>query len=642
MTYQSTFTSLDTATLGDVATWAEAVGESRHAKYELLKIPARMGLADDDIGMIPADIPHFDAVIVDTAYGSVSHADDLEATRRRGNSRVRALLERFYAAHGSAKPAGVSATYDPVIDAVKAREGFVDEGADFTTSTHKALYALRSRCQVSLNDLDQTEIDRVFREASVEKRRALARGVNLLNRLMRGQNQWPDLVPLLPRDLLKVPKTSDRAERILWSSLPDVLRADAEDVFREVLLTPADLAAWIKSQMEAGLASAEIDRLVAERVRDRGRRPKNSKTAISGYKGAVTWLFRLHKQQGADAEVSDLRDLMTRERIVSAVDDQIARSTASLHLKDPSKSQTLAGRLTNLRTVARHGLHDAEIVAHIDVLKVAYHEYIVTPKEMTEEADQTCRMLQMRPDLAARFVNAPAELARRAEEAIAEAKAAGDTEAEDAALRLFAAAALCAIQVSRPLRTSNLIGLRHRASPEIGRNLTWVQKKRHAEIRFFKGEIKNDRDVTVHVVGADAKILWDWLATHRKRFVELRKLPDTPFVFPGMASPRHVKDAIRLPEGCMSPATMAEVWALGDEKVGLGISPHACRHAIATLILAVEPGNYAKAASVLGDTEETVRAHYGRDSGEQAARAVRAALLARHPDVFKRMKGRSS
>jgi integrase len=132
------------------------------------------------------------------------------------------------------------------------------------------------------------------------------------------------------------------------------------------------------------------------------------------------------------------------------------------------------------------------------------------------------------------------------------------------------------------------------------------------------------------------------MEVHRKRFIELRKMPDGPYIFPGLARPRFVKDAIRLPDGCMSPATMAEIWALGDERIGLGISPHECRHAIATLILAVEPGNFAKAAAVLGDDEETVRRHYGRDSGEQAAKAVRSALLARHPDIFKRMKGRLS
>ena len=639
MSHQGNITTGSEATLGEVLTWATAAGEDSYAIYELRKVPARMGMADADIGLIPADLVHYHHVIAETPYGAVSNAKNLETARRRGNSRLGSLLERFHAAHGTAKPEGVAATYDPVIEAVRDREGFPDEGAEFATSTHKALYALRSRCRVPLGALDQTEVDRVFREATTEKRRALRRAIHLLDRLRRGHNRWPEIASLLPSEALSVPKTTDRAERILWTSLPEEFRREANDVFREVLLTPADLAEWINAQMEAGTPSVEIDRLVIERVKDRGRRPKNSKSAIAGYKAAVTWLVRRHKQQvGSLAALPQLRDLMSRELITSAIDDQIARSDASRNLKDASKSQTLASRLTGLRTIARHGLHDDEIVAHIDVLKVAYHEYIVTPKEMTEDADQTCRMLQNRPDLAARFVNAPQDLARRAREAIAEAKAAGDDEREDAALRLFAAAVQHAIQASRPLRTSNLIALRHRGSREIGGNITWIEKGKHAELRFLKGEIKNDQAVTVHVLGEDAQILWDWIEVHRKRFLELRSLPDSAYVFPGTARPRFVKDAIKMPAGCMAPATMAEVWALGDERIGLGISPHACRHAIATLILAVEPGNFAKAAAVLGDTEETVRRHYGRDSGEQAAKSVRAALLSRHPDIFKQMK----
>lgn len=641
MTFQGRMTSGQSATCGDVLSWARSVGEKRDAIYELLKVPARMGMADDDIGLIPADLAHFHHVIAKTPYGMVSNARDLETARQRGNSRLGKLLERFDTAHGTVKPAGVAASFDPVIEAVKEREGFTDEGADFPTSRHKSLFALRARCHVSLDKLDQAEVDRVFREATTEKRRALRRAINLLGELQRGHNRWPEIMPFLPAAELSVSKTSDRAERLLWSSLPEAFRREAEGVFREVLLTPADLAAWITEQMEAGVASADINRVVYERVKGRGRRPKNSKTAIAGYKGAVTWLVRQHKQQvGSFDTLCGLRDLMGRDLITVAIDDQIARSDASPQLKDASKSQTLSNRLTNLRTIARHGLHDPEIVAHIDVLKVAYHDYIVTPQQLTEEADQTCRMLQHRPDLAARFVNAPSTLARDAEAALAEAAAAGDQEKEDAGLRLYAAAALHAIQASRPLRTSNLIALRYRGSTEIGGNVTWIKRGEHAELRFLRGEIKNDQVVTVHVLGEDARILWTWMEVHRKRFLELRDLPDSPYVFPGAARPRFVKDAIALPDGCMAPATMAEVWALGDERIGLGISPHACRHAVATLILAVEPGNFAKAASVLGDTEETVRRHYGRDSGEQAARAVRAALLDRHPDIFRRMKGK--
>lgn len=55
------------------------------------------------------------------------------------------------------------------------------------------------------------------------------------------------------------------------------------------------------------------------------------------------------------------------------------------------------------------------------------------------------------------------------------------------------------------------------------------------------------------------------------------------------------------------------------------------------LVLASESGNYAKAASILGDTEETVRKHYGCDSGRAAAAEVRQALLAHDPDPLKKM-----
>ena len=76
-----------------------------------------------------------------------------------------------------------------------------------------------------------------------------------------------------------------------------------------------------------------------------------------------------------------------------------------------------------------------------------------------------------------------------------------------------------------------------------------------------------------------------------------------------------------------------------DKIIGINLTPHEPRHSVATLILAIEPGNFAKVASVLGDTEETARRHYGRDSGEAAAREVRAALKLRHPAIFRKLKG---
>jgi len=221
---------------------------------------------------------------------------------------------------------------------------------------------------------------------------------------------------------------------------------------------------------------------------------------------------------------------------------------------------------------------------------------------------------------------------------IERARANSDEDAEDRALRLYAAAAMQAIQLSRPLRTSNIIRVRHRSALGSPGNIVWIQDRKKAEITFLPGEIKNDIKVVITVLDNDAEILWKWQKELRARFVELRKLPDSPYLFPGKASPRLVKDKISLPAGCVSPSTMAEMWALGDAQLGLGLTPHQCRHAVATLVLALEPGNYAKAASILGDTEDTVRKHYGCDSGQAAAAEVRQALLAHHPDLFKKMK----
>lgn len=352
----------------------------------------------------------------------------------------------------------------------------------------------------------------------------------------------------------------------------------------------------------------------------------------------MTWLWRAVDDRDRSETSTNLADLMTRENLEGACEDQIQRSDSSLTLKDPKLSQTLNGRLTNLRTVAGHGLCRPEIVALIDLMKLSYWEYIVTPKQMTDDAEHTCKVLRDNPQIAAKFVRGPYLLADQAMADIERARANSDEDAEDRALRLYAAAAMQAIQLSRPLRTSNIIRVRHRGVPGVPGNIVWIRDRKKAEITFLPGEIKNDIKVVITVLDNDAEILWKWQNELRARFVELRKLPGSPYLFPGKASPRLVKDKVSLPAGCVSPSTMAEMWALGDAQLGLGLTPHQCRHAVATLVLALEPGNYAKAASILGDTEDTVRKHYGCDSGQAAAAEVRQALLAHHPDLFKKMK----
>jgi hypothetical protein len=644
MTYLNIQTATFSHSLADVINWAEAEGRSMGPTYEALKIPGRMGMIDEDIGLIPGDLEYFEKKIASLPFAKVSNSNDLEKTRRTSNSRVRNLLRAYEKSHGPAAGPAVSchrSSYTALIKWVKEREGFVAQGAAFSTSTHKSLFSLRARVEVPLEQLGQANIDKVFAVATVEKRKSLEKAVRLLNELRGLHNTFPELRDMLPNTAFTLPKTSDRAERIVWTSFPERFRTNAEAVFAETLATPQDLAAWAEQQMAAGRPSQDIDREIGEKSAKRGRKPKNTTNARAGYQQAITWLARPQKNaEGNFAHLSTLEDLMARDAIERAIIDQIDRSQRSLLLKDPDKSQTLGGILTNLNTLAKHGLRDPEIVAHMSILKVAHHEFVVTPKEMTEEADHTCRMLRDRPHLAAAFVHAPTTISSKASELREKAVLKGDDGAEDCALRMFASAVAHGLQLSRPLRTSNLISLRYKSSLECAGNITWIKKKTHAELRFKKGEIKNDEAITMHVMGGDAKLLWDWMEIYRPRFLKLRGLPDSPYVFPGSAQPRLLKRNVTLPIGAMAPSTFAELWALGHGIVDLGIDPHKCRHAVATLILAIEPGNFAKVASVLGDTEATVRRHYGKDSGEAAAVSVRAALLAHHPEVFKVMKGK--
>ena len=242
------------------------------------------------------------------------------------------------------------------------------------------------------------------------------------------------------------------------------------------------------------------------------------------------------------------------------------------------------------------------------------------------------------PQLAATFVHAPSRLSAISAR---ELEVASNRIALERALRLSACAAAYAIQVSRALRPANLFMTRRSATPGCARNLIWLVEKKHAEIHYSGKEVKNGQPVTVNVQGEDARVLWEWDRVHRPQLMEIRGLETSPYLFPGAAGPRLRKPELRLPAGCMSASAILELWDLGDRHLGLGLTPHQCRHALATLMLAVRPGDFAGVSSVLANTEEVARRHYGKDSGEAAALAVREALLSQHPDIFSRLQKRN-
>ncbi|OOY07011.1 hypothetical protein [Thioclava sp. F36-7] len=633
------------ASLADVLAWAKESNQSYDAIRELEKVPARLAMIDDDIGMIPADLGYFDRHIAPSSYGPVARrAKDLAKSRSTGNSRVRALLRRFHEAQAGAGPerAGRS-DWDRLIELVQAHEGFAEEGARFAHGRHRSLFVLRARANCAPQDLDQSEIERISGEISASTRKSLRKALRLLAELRVEMLDDPDLRDLLPADALRNPRPSGRATRIVWDSLPLAFRNSVASAILTCLAQPEDLVADARDRMAAGEDAVKVLAELEEATGQSGRRlPTNLSAAESGYQSAIAWLVRAAEEEGLSRDdLTDLASLMTYPFLDAACRQQIARSEASDALRDPKSSQTLKARLTSLRTLAAHGLRDPSILATVDVVRKLHAEHVVEPgKQKDPEAERVCKILQRSPEAAARFVNAPSLIAEHAETEISAARASGSKAREISALRRYEAAVLAAIQLSRPVRPENLIRLRYRGSEGASGHLTWVKKKSHAELRFPVGEVKNDRTVTVHVMGADAAILWRWMTEYRARFLELRGIPDTPYVIPGTAKPRLVRKGLTLPDGCLAPSSFADLWRMGTAVVGLDLNPHQARHAVATLVLAIYPGNFALVAAILGDTEETVRKHYGRDSGEQAAVQMRNVLLAKHPAIFRQLKKR--
>jgi len=314
---------------------------------------------------------------------------------------------------------------------------------------------------------------------------------------------------------VSIPAGSSRAAPIAWDSLPAAFRDSCETVFRRAIANPADMVAEARARIAAGEDPLAVHRELEKRNRKRGKGPGNDEVAREQYRRAVTWLVRAAEARGTPrVTLGAITDVMTFDIIDAAAQDQIARSRSADDLKDPETSQTLHNRLLPLRIIARHGLRSKKLVKAIKLVQKLHKPCIVEPgrDSLVEEIDEYCRQLQRTPSMATALVNAPATIARKAEAELETARAAGHAGRELSALRLYMAAVMFAIQMSRPMRTSNLIRVRHRSCGTAKGNLTWIAKGEHAELRFPPGEIKNKATVTVHVVDEDGDAEQPWFA----------------------------------------------------------------------------------------------------------------------------------
>ncbi|WP_157933061.1 hypothetical protein [Roseovarius salinarum] len=641
--------------LKDVEEWGEANGESDDTMRSLRRVPARLGLLDADLASISANPVRYDREVAGRGYALVSRAKNIEKNGRREDSRVRALLKRFQAAHLGIVPQNriVRARYDALVELIEANEGKPGSGKRWNIGRHRSLCALRARATVAPESLTQEEIDRIGREMSADKRKGLRKTVVFLNELARLTNEIPELHEFLPPLQLAPPAGSSWARRMDWDGLPEAFRASFDAAADACVAGEEDLAEAMLARIEAGEDPETVMAEADERGTQEERQVGKPTAAREQYRLAVTWLVRVWENQGNDVDaLTDIRELFQKPMIEAAIKDQIARSRNALDLRDPLSSTTLKTRLTSLRTLAKRGLEDMKALAVIRFLQAQHYD--VPRKKLAKtgeesgvfmEIDRIFANLRQRPELANIWSNAPRRIADAARDKIETARLKKNCGQELTALRMFAGAAAYAVQMSRPMRPECLRHGRIASCGEVHSNLVRTAPgEKLFTFRFAPWEIKNDRWVTVEVVGADAEILREWIETWRPRMIELQKLDkNNVYLFPGTAQPKREEgDPVGLPKGSYSTSAFLELWRDSSKVLGVHETPHRMRHVVALLILALRPGDYAFVSTVLGNTPDVAEKHYGRDDGQAAAREARAAMLAAHPDLFNQLNRRLS
>ena len=488
--------------------------------------------------------------------------------------------------------------------------------------------------------------NRLTAEMRPSSRKMLCKSIAFLNELQT-VGDVPGLRDRLPRVNLTVPPVSPRARRIHWGDLPAPLRASFDAAAATLCRDGDDLAADLIARIEAGedpdAVLAEGDALARMGVGS----ARDPEAATERYRSRIRWLVRSYDDMGRDVSaLQDVRELLTAEVVSSAITDHITRAREGHGLMDPVASATLTSMLRPLARFARHGLRDPVCGAVIDLLRV---QHVVIPRRRRSIADagelmvvdSIAAQLNRSPQMGVAFAHGPQRLAHLGEHQLAEAHRSGSKRAETSALFTVMAAVMCAIQMSRPQRTSALQYLRNKSTTSLSSNLIRASDD---VLRFEMAswESKSNKPLLLSVRGADAAIVHLWLNEHRARYIQLRSLDDSVYMFPGMSTPRRKNiDGQGLPVGCIGTEAFLTTWRRGTSVLGYFITPHRMRHLVGLLILSAYPGNYALVASVLGNSEAVARKYYGRDSGERAAEQCRAAILAAHPDVMSALQRRT-
>ena len=188
-------------TLLDFFEAAPEMGLADRTMMEIRKLSARLGLdEDEDLVEYPADLKTFEEAIAPAGAALFAKAQHPTQARKQANSRIRTALKAFLAAEAGddARP-DHRADWDRLRTWVLENEGFIDQGARFTTGASRTIACLKARfAETAPWALDTDAVVRVLAGVPAEKRKAVRKAVRFLARLQ----ETPDALPAEIRNLL--------------------------------------------------------------------------------------------------------------------------------------------------------------------------------------------------------------------------------------------------------------------------------------------------------------------------------------------------------------------------------------------------------------------------------------------------------
>jgi hypothetical protein len=448
--------------------------------------------------------------------------------------------------------------------------------------------------------------------------------VRFFDKLIAARDRHAPIATLLPAAPIgQLPTLRDAA--IDWQAFGEAFRASMETAIDRAMNVPRP-AGPDRFGGRLGAPRAGMGQTPRGGARRRQRKVRNTTDRAKGHRRALSWLARHAFADRVEAyALPSVAALVTPQHIESATLAFVARAERDPALRDSRQTTSLGTWLSDLATLARRNDLDEEVIETIEDLK--YDLEIAAPGEasMSHEREKFVKLLDRDPEVARAIITGARVLAREAQRGFLRWDSLGDRQ-RSRVLHLCIAAAMLALQLSRPLRTRNVHELTIAGDdPEL---LPPRRSEASAWIEIGRDRVKNRKLIENGLRDWAWQVVRLWLDEGRPRWIarhEKTGCRDNDYLLPAVDG-----------EGPVCRQFVNSTWNRGMRALGIpGLTPHMMRHVTATLYLAVHPGAYEVVAAILCDEVRTVEAFYARGEGRAAADLLADVLEKLQPELLK-------